>query len=405
MSAFSESLPARWRQLRSVVGLALLTWGMTQTQPHPALHGRGLAVGATMVVASAGWLVMTVLPNRTRMLVVAVLVCGSASIALAALTRAGYALAYLAAACLAAGSSLSAPLAVTVSVALFTGYAVTGSVSGSSPPWLLGGAAAIGGALMAGVIRRQQVERAEQAELLLAETQLAREEQARAAALAERARIAREIHDVLAHALAALSVQLETADALLERGRSEQARATIGRARQLAREGLAETRRAISTLRGDPLALPELVGALVDGYALDTAAPVTLTVDGESRPLPANAGLALYRTAQEALTNVRKHAAGSPVCVRLSYGPGEVALDVVNDGPGDPALSPPAAIPGGYGLTGLRERAELAGGEFVAGPLPADAATEVPVRQSDDTPTGDASPAAAAWRVGVRIPG
>jgi signal transduction histidine kinase len=382
-----DGLSGRWRQARSLIGLGLLTWGMIQTSPHPALYGRGLAVLVGMVLAGAGWITMALRLGGTRVQVAAILVCGGAGVALMSLDQPGLPLVYVAAACLSAGMTLPVGLATALWSALLTGYAVTQIFWLAGPVWMLGTPATTLVALLSGVIRRQREERLEQSQLLLAETQLAREEQARAAALAERGRIAREIHDVLSHALAALSVQLETTDALLEGGRSDQARATLDRARQLTREGLSETRRAIGALRGDVLPLPDLVRALVDGYAEDTGATATSTVDGDPRDLPPDAALALYRTAQEALTNVRKHAPGADVRLRLCYEPEQVRIEVDNCARTDPSLRPPASpIPGGYGLAGLRERAELVGGQFTAGPPP-------------DSPDGQ------AWRVSVRIPG
>jgi signal transduction histidine kinase len=206
---------------------------------------------------------------------------------------------------------------------------------------------------------------------------LAREEQARSAALAERARIAREIHDVLAHSLAALSVQIETADALLEGGHPDRARATLDRARSLTRDGLAEARRAITALHGDAPPLPEALASLAEAYTADTGRAAHSNVEGQPRQLPADASLALYRTAQEALTNARKHAGGADVTLRLGYRLDDVVLTVTDTG-GEPT-SQPAPV-GGYGLTGLRERAELAGGALNAGSC------------------GD------GWRVEVRIP-
>jgi signal transduction histidine kinase len=243
--------------------------------------------------------------------------------------------------------------------------------------WLLTGPVVVVLSLLAGSIRRQN-------DMLTAEAQIAREEHARSAALDERARIAREIHDVLAHSLAALSVQLETADALIESGRAEQAHASVRRAGQLAKEGLAETRRAIGALRGDTLPLPELLSTMASGYQMDTGAAATVDVTGETRALRPDVSLTLYRTAQEAITNARKHAPGATVAIRLGYQPDDVALTVTNGAAHD-AERPLADAGGGYGLTGLRERAELAGGSFSAGPV-------------------STGPDGHGWRVSVRIP-
>ncbi|HET9168085.1 MAG TPA: sensor histidine kinase [Actinospica sp.] len=221
-----------------------------------------------------------------------------------------------------------------------------------------------------GVGRRSYILRAESAEKLVLETERANHEQAHAAALAERSRIAREIHDVLAHSLAALTVQLEAADALLESGSEggvERAHAYVQKSRRIAREGLVETRRAIAALREDAPPLPELLYGLADAYRGDTGAEADVEIEGLTRPMQADAGLTVYRAAQESLTNVRKHAPGAAVRLKLRYGDEEVVLTVANGAPtGEPG--PLAESGGGYGLAGLKERAELIGGSLEAGP-------------------------------------
>ena len=221
-----------------------------------------------------------------------------------------------------------------------------------------------------GAARRSYTLRAESAEKLVRETERANHEEAHAAALAERGRIAREIHDVLAHSLAALTVQLEAADALLEAGGEAgvaKAHNYVQKSRRIAREGLVETRRAIAALREDAPPLPELLYALADAYRGDTDAEAEVKVEGLPRPLQADAGLTVYRAAQESLTNVRKHAPGAPVRLRLTFGEEEITLTVANGA----ATEPTGALAdsgGGYGLAGLKERAELIGGSLEAGP-------------------------------------
>jgi signal transduction histidine kinase len=223
-----------------------------------------------------------------------------------------------------------------------------------------------------GVGRRSYILRAESAEELVRETERANHEEAHAAALAERGRIAREIHDVLAHSLAALTVQLEAADALLEVGGEKgvlKAHDYVQKSRRIAREGLIETRRAIAALREDAPPLPELLYALADAYRGDTDAEVEaeVTIEGLPRPLKADAGLTVYRAAQESLTNVRKHAPGAPVKLRLAFGDEEITLTITNGAATEPTSSL-ADSGGGYGLAGLKERAELIGGSLEAGP-------------------------------------
>lgn len=222
-------------------------------------------------------------------------------------------------------------------------------------------AAAIGGMALAGYALRLDAEARGNAQRLLAQERAARMAEAESAALAERARIAREIHDVLAHSLSAQLVHLEAARLLIERGADrEQILERVVAARGMARDGLEETRQSLSALRGELTPLEDFLTDLV--RASDGA---EVTVGGERRPLPVEASQAVRRVAQEALTNARKHAPGAKVRVRLEYGSHEVTLHVRDSG-GPPGEL--AGAGGGYGLLGMRERAELLGGSLAAGP-------------------------------------
>ncbi|HEY4456175.1 MAG TPA: histidine kinase [Pseudonocardiaceae bacterium] len=213
--------------------------------------------------------------------------------------------------------------------------------------------------------RRTRVDRLEQMELALAREQTAREEHARAAALDERARIAREVHDVLAHSLSALSLNLQGARLMLTRdGASQEAINQVERAQKLAANGLAEARRAVSALREDTVPAARSIADLVTATRLETGTPIEFTLTGTPRNLSGSADATLYRTAQEALSNARKHAAGAPVDVELSYLAGRVELTVTDAQGRRPTPGPS----GGYGLIGMRERAELIGGELALGP-------------------------------------
>ncbi|MFG1862224.1 sensor histidine kinase [Microbispora bryophytorum] len=186
--------------------------------------------------------------------------------------------------------------------------------------------------------------------------------QAGEAVLAERARIAREIHDILAHSLSAQIVHLEGARLLLRADRSQEALDRVERARELAKQGLDEARRAVAALRDDAQPLPAALDALAGEFRDATGRECAVVVSGHERRLPPETELAMIRTAQEAVTNVRRHAPGSPATVRLRFGDRACELEVVNppsDAPGTPG--------GGYGLVGMRERAELLGGTLEAG--------------------------------------
>ncbi|MFE0137600.1 sensor histidine kinase [Streptomyces sp. NPDC059037] len=225
--------------------------------------------------------------------------------------------------------------------------------------WLVTGLIVVGLAL-AGYTLRLDAEARGSTQRMLAQERAARVAEAETAALAERARIAREIHDVLAHSLSAQLVHLEAARLLIEgEATREQILDRVVAARSMAREGLAETRQALSALRGELTPVEDFLRELV---ASDGA---SVAVTGARRALPAEASQAVRRVAQEAVTNVRKHAPGAKVTVLLDYGEGEVTLDIRDSGapPGELATSG-----AGYGLLGMRERAELLGGSLMAGP-------------------------------------
>ncbi|MEV5826147.1 histidine kinase [Spirillospora sp. NPDC052242] len=215
---------------------------------------------------------------------------------------------------------------------------------------------AFAGIILGGVATRQG----------MAAQQAARRAEAANAVLAERSRIAREIHDILAHSLSAQVVHLEGARLLLSRdGDRVQALDRVERARNLARSGLEETRRALATLRGDVPEPREVIAELAEDFYASTGRPCDVQVTGAVRELSPQAGLTVVRTAQEALTNVRKHAPGARAHVSLRYLKDIVELEVTDTGGTEPGLHLGG---GGYGLVGMRERAELIDGTLETGP-------------------------------------
>jgi len=196
------------------------------------------------------------------------------------------------------------------------------------------------------------------------------ESRAAQARAAERSRLAREMHDVLAHSLSALALQLESTRLLArDRGVDRDLMRALDQAHGLAAGGLQDARRAIATARGDELPGPERIGVLADAFEEQSGLPVAVEVRGEPHELAPDARLAVYRTAQEALTNVRRHTTAEHVEIELSYLPDGTVL-VVEDHArtGAPAPAGLALAGDGYGLTGMRERAELLGGELRAEP-------------------------------------
>jgi signal transduction histidine kinase len=212
----------------------------------------------------------------------------------------------------------------------------------------------------------------EQSERLLTQMEETRDAELRAAALSERQRLAREMHDVLAHSLSGLVVQLEGARLLaLSDPADGRLAATIDRAHQLAKSGLDEARRAIGMLRDDELPGPDKLVALARSFQADTGIPCQFTEAGQPAELRPAIKLALYRATQEGLTNIRKHAHPERVEVGLEYLRDGVSLaveDFVAAGDNPAPAAALGASGGGYGLTGMRERAELLGGTLTAGP-------------------------------------
>ncbi|MGW2990680.1 sensor histidine kinase, partial [Streptomyces sp. NPDC001193] len=201
------------------------------------------------------------------------------------------------------------------------------------------------------------------------------EERARRTLLEERSRIARELHDVVAHHMSVISIQAQVAPYLVENP-SEELKENLAGIRGNALEALTELRRVLGVLRSeqpdDPAnphhpqpTLAELDG-LVDNVR-SAGLAVTTELAGVRRPLAPGVELTAYRIVQEALSNCLRHAPGSRVEVGIAYGPRELHLCIANSAPTRPA---PPSHGAGHGLLGMRERAGMLGGELAAGPRP-----------------------------------
>jgi len=356
-----------------LVALCFIVWGVQTGSTRFGWHGTGLAMALLTAACSAAWVVWSsgidrVLTISERTVNCALVAFGGLGAALTGLDPHSAALAFPATAAVSTAVRFRALRALPAVAAMSAILLVTAWQAGRDLSTGLGYVGLLFGFYGLGLGRRSQILRAETAEQLLVETRRANTEEAHAAALAERGRIAREIHDVLAHSLAALSVQLEAADALLTSGTDPvKAHNYVVNARRMAREGLTETRRAIAALREDTPPLRMLLRALAESYQADTGASATVIADCEPTDLPPDAALALYRTAQESLTNARKHAPNAPVELALVCADSTVELTITNRAPTAP-VSALASSGGGYGLAGLRERAELAGGTLDSGP-------------------------------------
>ena len=349
-------------RLAALVGLLWATAHQVPPKGVSADHPAKWVLMGTAGISWLGWMACRRLraPGRTTWCFLALLAASGGALA----AFAPIAITFMAVAGLGAGIAFEGLPASGVG-AIGVGALAAATAAVHAPTVLVAeGAVSVVVGLMVGASRRQYVERTLQAEQLLAERVRADAERDRAAALSERNRIGREVHDVLAHSLGALSVQLNAADALLENGGDEaKARKLVQQARQLAVQGLEETRQAVHALRDEPVALDEQLSSLA---AHDGA---ELTVTGAPRPLTADAGLALYRAAQEAVTNARKHAPGAPVSILLDFDSKATTLRITNGlCPDTDATHELQTSGGGFGLQGMRERIELLGGQVVAEP-------------------------------------
>lgn len=373
--ALARSRLQRQRGLLRPLGWAVIVvvaaTVLTQ-QPAPGVRGAGLGIAAATVVfatATAAAISDRFLdwPPGVQLGVIALM--GAAGVAVSALQPRG-------ATDLAAGAAVW--MAVTrLPVAAWVGLGVVLTVGQGAAATRTGSPAAVLAAVLLGVLlglvaylMRQSREGQDRTELLLAQLADTRDAQAQAAAVAERGRIAAELHDVLAHALSAAAIQLQGARLLAERERAGPGLgAAIDRASELVADGLLNARHAVSALRGaQPVTLADLE-ALVDGFRRDMSLDISLQVEGTVLALSPQAALALYRAAQEALTNAARYAPGATVDVVLRYGPGATTLRVEDTGPRATAVTPGlSGVGGGHGLMGLRERVEHAGGSLLAGP-------------------------------------
>jgi signal transduction histidine kinase len=387
----------------AAAGLAIIDIAVTtRTDPRPGGHGTGLVVSLTLgalVVGLLGSVVNLDAPARRLIPLVAVLAAGSWTLLWvqqrgnAGLPGAGIVLLVAAARLFEHPRVLAAITAVVFTVVTVEAHrheSLAQSVALCCP--------LVAVCLMMTMFQRLRDAKCK-AQALLAELEQNRDAQARAAAMAERQHLAREMHDVLAHSLSGLMLQLEGAR-MLVRAAPDDPRLpdVVNRAHELAKDGLAEARHAIGMLRGEQLPGPDAIGTLTGQFEQHSGIPCTFAAAGPSRTVPPDARLAVYRVTQEALTNVVKHTRAERVEVRMTYAVDEVLLSVEDfDGRDEAAAKAvvaeaeaaakavvavseaaaadatyealvliPAVTSTGYGLTGMRERAELLGGTLTA---------------------------------------
>jgi signal transduction histidine kinase len=370
--ARAEERVHRQRQSLRPIGLAVIlvvVLGSVNSHPAPALHGKALAVTVALCVFAVTLLIAIrdAFPDWTierQAAVVAVM--GAAGVAIAGLQPTGATGVAAGVAVFMAVARLPFNGGVALGGALTVALGIVTALAGSSSSAVAAGTLVT---VLLGVVAqflKQSRESQNQTELLLAQLADARDEQAHAAAIAERGRIASELHDVLAHSLSGAAIQLQAARKLADRELATPAVTdAVDRASELVTSGLVNARQAVGALRGDALPTLAELPSLVDSYRADMSLDVTLRIEGQARTVPTDCSLALYRGAQEALTNVARYAPAACTKVTVCYEPDRTRLLVDN---GASAAPPRAGMGGGYGLEGLRERIERAGGCLSAGP-------------------------------------
>ncbi|HZP72574.1 MAG TPA: histidine kinase [Gaiellaceae bacterium] len=290
---------------------------------------------AVACVGWVGWAASFHVPSRQLHAAFFVVLIGVAGGVLSIASSAGVGL--LAAAAVASGTTFDLRRAVPLALCGPAALALASWAHNWSNDLVFGGAAAALGGLVGGMSRRQAEQRVQES---------------------ARAELARELHDVLAHTLSALAVQLEAVEAVLETGDREKLTSLVQRSRRLVASGIDEAAGAVRALRDEPLPIAD---RLADLLAQDG---IPLRVEGAPRALPPKAGLALYRATQEAVTNARKHAPGAATEVSLAFRTDATVVTVRNG----VSTRRGAANGSGLGLQGMRERLELAGGSLAASP-------------------------------------
>jgi signal transduction histidine kinase len=373
---------ARERSARTGARLLPVLWILLAVVLYTTLTGRmrpgwagahlGVAVALTGVCLSIGPAAAGLWPmSRLWGRVLFPLLAGTSGLLLEALSPTNRVSAALPANCAVLVAVLLLPLTLSVPIA---GVLTCGLLAEA---WLVPGGSLVSTAnelsfcatqVFLALSMRRADENQTRAEVLLARLEDAREAEARAVALAERTRIARELHDVLAQSLSGLAIQLEAARRLAQREQAAtRLRTVIDRAGALAKEGIEDARRVVVALRDPPGQVVDHLPQLVERYRTDHLLDAGLHVEGQPRELPPKAGLALYRGAQEALTNAARYAHGAKTSLTLRYETARVVLTVENlGGPGTSAAAP--AHGPGTGLIGMRERLAQVGGTATAGP-------------------------------------
>ncbi|MFF2550910.1 sensor histidine kinase [Nocardia sp. NPDC058058] len=366
--------PTRLTRLFRLIGLvAVIATSWHDSSLH---HPWVAAAAAVSWIGWVGWLLTPFTARRTERIFLSAMAIGGG---LTAVQLTGSMITALVLVVLSV-AVLTDPLwfGIAMAAVTVTAMCVSAVLAGSSATGYLGMAISIVVVALMGWNRRQTRVTNEQNRLLVEQSRVIRAERDRAAALAERGRIARDIHDVLAHTLGGLVLQLDAADALLEAGKTDQAAERVKASHALAVSGLADARRVVGTLRSEDIDLGvelhrlaaehRAAGGVVEMRSAETPFDET---EGSDPPTAGTTAVseqvtvALTRAVQEALTNARKHAPGQPVTLVRHDAPAQIEWTVSN--PIASHLGTLARSGSGAGLLGMRERIAAVGGTVTAG--------------------------------------
>lgn len=363
--------------LATVIAVALVVvMAVIGSDPEPGLRSFDVLAGVLVAVAGG----VLALHRRAPLVVLAVTTAALATYNLLEYTGGPVYLTWIGAVfavSVARGPAKAwVPAAVSTAVILVTGFLWRDQPVGQKLADSAGVVAAlfaswaVGALLLGGSVRGRRAERAAMEERArhLAET---REEEARRRVAEERLRIARDLHDSVAHSLASFSVQAGVGAHVLD-DRPEDARAALLAIKRASGEALAELRATLGMLRSseaaprEPTAGIDRLPSLVESSRA-AGLPVDVVIEGEARPLPPPVDAAAFRIVQESLTNVIRHAGAARATVAVRHGDGGVEIEVTDDGRGAVAGNGRGNGNGGHGLAGMRERVAHLGGELFAG--------------------------------------
>ncbi|MFG2793741.1 sensor histidine kinase [Streptomyces sp. NPDC048419] len=377
-----RGVPRQDPRLHGAITLGIIAITFATVRPL-GVEGRGLVVVALLVVNSlalmARHLSETRLPSRAAFVWLTGGVVAAAALIGVGRSGPGYLFAYFLVGHIGYRLPLKQALSLAALCSLLCGAVLYFRLGPGHEQltWTLGLTTGI--PVVAGILSRSR-QRAVEAMVQSAESaERAARAEAQAAVLTERSRIARDVHDVLAHSLAGINMQLELADALIDTGDLEKVREANNKAHSMVKESLKQAQWTVHALREDALPLLESLTAMAESSGHRDV----LTVTGTVRELPTKVTQNLLRIAQEALTNAGRHAPGGDVGVELTFDDATTTLKVRNT-PATREVT--GGVGSGMGLIGMRERVALLGGTLTAGPI-----TE--------------GPEAGGWQVEAVIPG